>query len=514
MKKILAMLLSMMLILSMTSVVVAEEEPVKLDFFVVNPWVTSELPDPAIDIYKAFFAEKFGVDVTLYNPAEGKTELLTRMTAGNAPDLIAFSNFQAMWEFYEQGVLIEDWNAYADQIADYLTAMGEAQVDYYTRDGKLTALAPTPGEQFFGWMIRKDWLNNLGLSMPTNLDELYDVLYAFTYNDPDGNGVDDTYGITSAGGGKGIGELTNLLGLFGEVDWYIDENGEVVNPVTQDYYEEFLAFLKKLYDNGILDPNWYTQGWDERKAQLFAGSFGMCWYPPLALYEEQYSATNQSEAAADWWTVMPMFQGKLPAMTITGAITLSVSAQAAADEAKMAKICEIINTMQPANDEYYMIAHGVDFDGYRMKVLDNGTKYIYRDYEEWPDTAFADGGRMRASGEGNYIATAVYAQMWRATSADGVLSGATPDPDEYFIAKTTEKATIDAQPRYAPTAKYLNLDAAVVEEANLVQNEFVLNYILGEDNDFAAFVENWKIAGGEDLQAQAVEQLTDWGFLK
>lgn len=54
-------------------------------------------------------------------------------------------------------------------------------------------------------MIRQDWLENLGLEMPTSLDELYDVLYAFTYNDPDGNGVDDTYGITSAGGGKGVG---------------------------------------------------------------------------------------------------------------------------------------------------------------------------------------------------------------------------------------------------------------------------------------------------------------------
>ena len=44
-------------------------------------------------------------------------------------------------------------------------------------------------------VIRKDWLDNLGLEVPTTPEELLAVAEAFTYDDPDGNGVDDTYAI-------------------------------------------------------------------------------------------------------------------------------------------------------------------------------------------------------------------------------------------------------------------------------------------------------------------------------
>ena len=41
-------------------------------------------------------------------------------------------------------------------------------------------------------MVRQDWLDAVGKEVPTIIDEFYDVLVAFTKNDPDGNGKDDT----------------------------------------------------------------------------------------------------------------------------------------------------------------------------------------------------------------------------------------------------------------------------------------------------------------------------------
>ena len=41
---------------------------------------------------------------------------------------------------------------------------------------------------------RKSWLENLNLNVPSTVDEFYEVMRAFTYDDPDGNGVDDTFG--------------------------------------------------------------------------------------------------------------------------------------------------------------------------------------------------------------------------------------------------------------------------------------------------------------------------------
>ncbi len=38
----------------------------------------------------------------------------------------------------------------------------------------------------------------MGLDVPTNLDELYEVFRAFKEEDPDGNGQDDTYAMIVA----------------------------------------------------------------------------------------------------------------------------------------------------------------------------------------------------------------------------------------------------------------------------------------------------------------------------
>lgn len=55
--------------------------------------------------------------------------------------------------------------------------------------------------------IRQDWLENLGLSQPKTIDELINVIEKFTTDDPDGNGVDDTYGLGVTGA------LTFLQGI-------------------------------------------------------------------------------------------------------------------------------------------------------------------------------------------------------------------------------------------------------------------------------------------------------------
>ncbi|WP_347835768.1 hypothetical protein [Gracilibacillus sp. JCM 18860] len=47
-----------------------------------------------------------------------------------------------------------------------------------------------------GIIYRKDWAENLGLEAPTTTDEFMEMVRAFTEDDPDGNGKDDTFGLT------------------------------------------------------------------------------------------------------------------------------------------------------------------------------------------------------------------------------------------------------------------------------------------------------------------------------
>lgn len=64
-----------------------------------------------------------------------------------------------------------------------------------------------------GVTIREDWLDNLGLEMPTTIDEFYNVLKQFKEGDPDRNGIDDTYGMIVTD--YLTGPLDNLAIWFG-----------------------------------------------------------------------------------------------------------------------------------------------------------------------------------------------------------------------------------------------------------------------------------------------------------
>ena len=141
-------------------------------------------------------------------------------------------------------------------------------------DGKVYGLyrARTLGRN--GMSIRQDWLDNLGLSMPTTIDELYNVLKAFKEQDPDGNGVDDTYGmiVTSY-----TGPIDNLAVWMGAPNaWGIDpETGDLKPDFMFDEYFETLQFMKKLYDEGLINQNMATydpNDWDE---PFLAGEAGV-----------------------------------------------------------------------------------------------------------------------------------------------------------------------------------------------------------------------------------------------
>ena len=75
-------------------------------------------------------------------------------------------------------------------------------------DGKSYIKPFALAAQHFGYMIRTDWLENVGLDMPANIDELYNGGKAFQHDDPDGNGVDDTYGIFLRAGGEYVNTPT------------------------------------------------------------------------------------------------------------------------------------------------------------------------------------------------------------------------------------------------------------------------------------------------------------------
>lgn len=118
--------------------------------------------------------------------------------------------------------------------------------------------------------IREDWLKKLNMKMPETLDEYYEVLKAFKMNDPDGNGKNDTYGLS-------IDDYAEFVAPFGIPvdDWIIDENGLAVRSSVTPKMKEAIAFAQKLFKEGIIDPEFATQNAQRRDEKSINSVYGV-----------------------------------------------------------------------------------------------------------------------------------------------------------------------------------------------------------------------------------------------
>lgn len=128
-------------------------------------------------------------------------------------------------------------------------------------------------DQGCGFFYRQDWLENVGLeSEPKTIDEFYEMLRRFTFDDPDGNGKDDTYGMLL--NGRVPAATFSWWGADAE-NWVKNEEGIWVPEYLTDSLLEPLMFFNKLYNEGIIDPEFTTNS-NSTSLQKFAqGNFGI-----------------------------------------------------------------------------------------------------------------------------------------------------------------------------------------------------------------------------------------------
>lgn len=109
-------------------------------------------------------------------------------------------------------------------------------------------------------IINTQWLDNLGLEAPTTLDELYEVLKAFMEQDANGNG--DPNDEIPISGAKGLNmDLLNPFGIT-DVNGYkmlVNDDGSLTYYPTSEAYKEGIKWLNKLYAEGIIDAEAFTQ---------------------------------------------------------------------------------------------------------------------------------------------------------------------------------------------------------------------------------------------------------------
>lgn len=159
-------------------------------------------------------------------------------------------------------------------------------------------------------LINSKWLEAVNMDIPTNTEELYQVLKAFKEQDPNGNGIADEIPTTlRATTNDGSPENDYLLYAFGFTDMTDDLiDGKYVFVPAQDNYRAYVEFMHRLYSEGLLDSAYFTQDTTEMEAKLAAETVGVTATSLTALLEnyEDYVAVPALTSPVNSEAVWPM----------------------------------------------------------------------------------------------------------------------------------------------------------------------------------------------------------------
>lgn len=162
-----------------------------------------------------------------------------------------------------------------------------------------------------GIMLRKDWLARLGLKPPRTLEELRGTLRAFTRDDPDGDRLDDTFGLALS---HDFSALQPAVTWFGGFNGWGAEQGRLVPSFMTPPYMEALTFFRELYAEGLVNAD-FPIAKDGRQV-MKKGNAGM-WIGPLADANGIEEALQQVSPSASL-DIVPAVQGPRGLRSVAG----------------------------------------------------------------------------------------------------------------------------------------------------------------------------------------------------
>lgn len=108
-------------------------------------------------------------------------------------------------------------------------------------------------------IVRKDWMENLGIDTPQSYEEFASMVTAFAKEDPDGNGINDTIGY-NVNNLSVLGKWV-ILGLEPDCNIFtwIEEDGRYIPSWSTKKFQNVVGKYQELYQSGGLDPDFYTK---------------------------------------------------------------------------------------------------------------------------------------------------------------------------------------------------------------------------------------------------------------
>ncbi len=243
-----------------------------------------------------YILDQTGVKVEIIMPpsdASAEKEKLNLLLAGG-------DQIDAWWE--------DDWGKYAKDgiiipLNEYLEAPeAKALWDLWEpwgswekmtdSDGNIWAIPRNTDTVPYPIMYRTDWLDLLGMDVPSTFDELNDFLYKIKELDPYGNGETIPLMLEKGTSELGILDRAEYAFLGGYVEngngkWIDETDGKVKPEWLADGYTDFLKQMNQWYQDGIIHKENFTMDVDTVRGNITKGAVAAsaAWYSRVTLTE-------------------------------------------------------------------------------------------------------------------------------------------------------------------------------------------------------------------------------------
>ena len=495
----------------------AEEERLTITWMGPNNRGTLLPPDSPTELY---LEEYFNVelepwtDVDLYQSDQWKT----RIASGDIPDYIKTDPIGS--GLHDIGAVRVMSASYLRQhMPNYTKLIDEIAGPYgwqtVTTGGEVVGIpsvnvAIASGATF---VTRRDWMEAVGEPIPdkrmlgspysdySSLEDIERMLRKFRNEDPDGNGQQDTYGLSVYKNSNTVSfnagaqwAFPNEFGAHGvRIASWQDAGGELGYSMISDGYKEALAFLHGWYEEEIIDPEFVTDKRSELITKFSNGIVGAfqaspAWTGPRPSGPTGTLLKNVPETELVYFIAYegPGGRASVNFNPILGNTSIGSNASDAVAEKILAMLDEIHTDMEL----YGKVAYG-----------DEGTHY------HWDDDGLLVQTPDFGSGEARTNQGWQYFTMWNTI---------TPDISRYRL------------PRWRTIPHTIGIDApkldngfvpvwdeelrAVASQLREVESEYFFRAIIGQANftsDWDAYVDEWTRRGGDRLTEEANRQYQD-----
>ncbi|QJC51516.1 extracellular solute-binding protein [Paenibacillus albicereus] len=257
------------------------------------------------NIWQDYVEKKLNVKgkISWSAPTDGEQyskKLSVDIASNQLPDIFMIDGSTAtpMLKQLVEGDMIEDlsevFDKYAsDTVKEHYAVDDNTALNGAKFDGKLMAIpgVPEQAQPMLVW-LRQDWLEKLKLPEPKTLDDVRTISKAFTTQDPDGNGKNDTLGLVAQSNPDFYSNSFNLHTLdtvfwtskaFPKT-WIKGDDGTVKWGGIQPEVKTALGIIRDMYKEGSLDSDFGLKDGGKTTEDVSSGKAGMvfeAWYAPF-----------------------------------------------------------------------------------------------------------------------------------------------------------------------------------------------------------------------------------------